>query len=249
MRFPSLLVLVLVCGCEPDDKDDTASSASLSGQLELAVSSLVFSDLQVGEQEDQTLVLLNAGDGPLAIHDVAFSDDSERVHWDLQGLVTLELEPGASHTLLVRFEPQSVANHDVMLRIGSDDPDGPVQTVDLRGEGLGTPSLYTSSTTLDFGVVDIGASVEQNLFLANYGTGDLHIEEVRVSDDATNYSLGLDPSGTVLPPGSEGGLVVVVFEPTYDGPLYGAVTIATDDPLNPELQVDLTGEGDVPSEE
>ncbi len=249
MRIPSLLALALVLGCDPEKQDDTGSTEVAPGHLEFSSTQLVFEDLRVGEQEDQPLVLLNVGEGPLAVYDVAFSDDSERTHWDLQGLVTVHLEPGASHTLLVRFEPQAVDTHDVSLRIGSDDPDGPVQMVTLTGESQGTPAIYTDPEAIDFGVVEIGSSSEENLYLANYGTGDLVIEDVEVSDDVTNFALVLDPSGSVLPPGGESGLAVVSFEPSYDGPLYGTVTISTNDPANPEFEVTLSGEGDAPSDE
>lgn len=245
MRTSRLLVLGLVLGCGGDEPQDT-QAPELFGSLGLSTTELEFEGLTIGEQAEQILQLDNSGDGDLKIHDIAFSDDSLRVHWELLGLTTVTIPAGEVHDLQVRFAPQAVGQLDLHLRIASDDPSAPSTQVPLRGEGLGVGDLFAEPQALDFGTVVIGEAVELDLVLSNYGTADLEISSVSVGD-ATDYAVVLDPSGNTMAPGDEHGLVVVRFEPSYDGFLYGTLSITTNDPDTPVLEVPLSGEGDAPS--
>jgi hypothetical protein len=246
MRTSRLLVLGLVLGCGGDEPQDT-QAPELFGTLGISALEVEFEGLAIGDQSEQLLQLDNSGDGDLHIHDIAFSDDSLRVHWELLGLTTVTIPPGEVHDLQVRFAPQAVGQLDVYLRIGSDDPSAPSTQVPLRGEGLGVGDLAVEPQALDFGTVLIGDAVERELVLANYGTADLAIASVSVGDDAGNYAVVLDPSGNSMAPGDEHGLVVLRFEPTYDGFLYGTLSITTNDPDTPVFEIPLSGEGDAPS--
>jgi hypothetical protein len=246
MRTSGLLLVGLALGCGGEAPDDS-QAPELFGALELSAAAVEFEGLPIGEESEQLLQLANVGDGELRVHDIAFSDDSMRVHWSLLGLTTVTIPPGGLHDLQVRFAPQAVGSLDVHLRIGSDDPSAPSTQVSLRGDGLGVGDLYVEPQALDFGTVVIGDALELELLLANYGTADIEIGAVTTSGATSDYSVALDPSGTTMAPGDEHGLVVVRFEPSYDGLLYGTLSIATNDPDTPVLEVSLSGEGDAPS--
>ena len=246
MRCSSLLVLGLVLGCQGEPSQDS-SAPETWGSLLIEATELDFGELTVGEQAEQTLLFSNVGDGALQVYDVAFADDTLRVHWELLGLTTVAIGPGGVHEQLVRFAPSSVGHLDANLRVASDDPQGPSTQVALRGEGLGSAELFVDPQALDFGTVTIGEAVELDVFLANFGDADLEVGEVSIIANTTDYSVVLDPAGTTLAPGAENGLVVVRFEPQYDGFLYGTLSIATNDPDAPVFEVHLSGEGDAPS--
>ena len=247
MRRATLVILGLLLGCDRRPTVDTAPPVQPPGTLSSSPARLDFGGLELGEAANQTLVLSNPGEGALTLYDVAFSDDSQRIHWSLQGELGGQLAAGAARSLEVGFHPLVVGRVDVELRIHSDDPDNPLQEVALVGEGLGTPDLSVEPSSVDFGQVDIGDSSEASIALSNFGTANLEIFEVTLSDDASGgFTLEVDPSSSILAPGAENGLVMGGFTPIYDGAVYGSLVISSSDPDTPELTISLTGEGDAP---
>lgn len=103
------------------------------------------------------------------------------------------------------------------------------------------PDIEVDSTGLDFGAVVVGEGSLQVLTVSNNGGVDLNITGLALEDSAEVFEL-LDNSLGVLPPGVQRE-IGISFIPgqvlTYEGTL----TITSDDPDHPELQVALLGEG------
>ncbi|MBN1280230.1 MAG: choice-of-anchor D domain-containing protein [Candidatus Thermoplasmatota archaeon] len=110
--------------------------------------------------------------------------------------------------------------------------------VDLLGSG--TPEIYVPVTTHDYGTVTVGQSVTWNATVQNVGTATLSITgvvipgSVDVSCPAT-FPITVPEAGqTTLP---------FVYAPQTAVPLNAIVTIQSNDPLHPEVQVTLLGNG------
>lgn len=111
------------------------------------------------------------------------------------------------------------------------------------------PNISVSPTSIDFGTVNVGnSSAPQSFTISNTGTADLHISGMSLSD-TTNYSLnvngGSSPCGsttpTIVPYGS--CTVTVTFSPSSTGTKDANLTISSDDPDTPTLNVPLSGIG------
>jgi probable HAF family extracellular repeat protein len=114
------------------------------------------------------------------------------------------------------------------------------------------PSISVSPSSIDFGNVPVGSSsAPQTFTISNSGTPDLHISGMSLSD-TTNYSLnvngGSSPCASTTPtiaPNSN-CTVTVTFSPLSTGKKDVNLTINSDDPDKPTLNVPLSGTGVIP---
>lgn len=115
--------------------------------------------------------------------------------------------------------------------------------VDLQGGG--TPSIDTSYTSFDFTNVQIDTTDETQITVYNNGDGDLEISEMDIPSSAFTiyYELPL-----VIAP-SEAATFDIEFFPTAYGAYNTALSIFSNDPLNPEWEVELSGFGVYESQE
>jgi hypothetical protein len=95
--------------------------------------------------------------------------------------------------------------------------------------------------TLDFGQVPAGESRELPLNIVNSGSAHLHVSSVTSS--AAEFST---PSGSLQVDPNEAGSVMITFTPPALGEYSATLSIASDDPDRPLLELQLTGEGITP---
>lgn len=104
-------------------------------------------------------------------------------------------------------------------------------------------ALVVRPRSYDFGYVNpaMTESTAAYIGMENVGTGDVIITSVRLSDTCdASYTLGSAPvDGYPLVAGSS-TVAEVVFTPTDDDPAYCQLTVVSDDPANPEVDVTLT---------
>ena len=121
--------------------------------------------------------------------------------------------------------------------------DGQVQTnstlykVDLGGAG--TPEINVPVTNYDFGTVAIGDSAVWNLTVQNIGTADLSIDNLIVQSAVPIFHYMVFPQ--LIEPGNSLD-IPLIYKPTETGSLNTVVTVQSNDPVTPEVDVVLTGE-------
>ena len=92
----------------------------------------------------------------------------------------------------------------------------------------------------DFGVVNPGASVTRTFAVVNYGNANLAMSSVMKDGlDAARFSVSA-LTQTTLPTGSSTEFTVT-FSPTTTGPCFAALHLASNDPDEPVLDINLTG--------
>jgi len=109
------------------------------------------------------------------------------------------------------------------------------------------PRIAISPQSYDFGTVRLGSPRSVEIILSNYGTADLIISDMDLSNE-DDFSLDVDggsnPAGSTNPqivPGEERS-VVIVFDPSTIGLSYDAtLTIFSNDPTYPEVEIELSG--------
>lgn len=113
---------------------------------------------------------------------------------------------------------------------------------------VAAPQIDVNPASHNFGDVPVGNSRSQEFTISNTGTADLHISNGVLSNEtnfAVDGSSGSSPCGelpvTITP--DNNCTVIIAFSP-QDAITYTAtVTVSSDDPVNPSLVVDLSGNG------
>jgi hypothetical protein len=114
----------------------------------------------------------------------------------------------------------------------------------LQSESLPSPQISVSSTSLNFGSVQVGQSSSNTLTATNSGSADLIIRQLAISGaSAVNFTTQNDRcTGTTLAP-SQNCSVLVVFSPNSGGSKSASLSISSNDPNTPTQTVSLSGSG------
>lgn len=208
----------------------------------IAVSPPVISDtLQVGSTSNETLSISNNGQGPLHF------TISTTAPW-----ITLSDSFGtvdAGNTMDIQV---TLSAHDLLwdtiyfaqIVISSNDPaaDSLIMTVDLGVIPNGAPIASIEPSSLHFGDVFIGQSVQKNITVHNGGS-----EVLVLSASTTDADFTIDSSSdSVHVPSFDDVVITVSYSPSSAGVDAALLTISTNDPSNPEFSIPLTGEGAEP---
>jgi len=114
----------------------------------------------------------------------------------------------------------------------------------LQSEPLPSPQITVSSTSLDFGSVDVGNSSFTNLTLTNSGSADLIIRQITLGGaDTLDFDTRNDAcTGATLSPAQDCA-VQIVFSPRSTGSRSATLSISSNDPDTPTQTVSLNGNG------
>jgi len=242
-----LAALLLAC---PADDDDSAPPQPpdpprlvVTGNVD-GEQALDFGQAAVGTSATLELTLANVGGGELLLAGPAFSGTPGFALGNPEGWPSV-IEAGRSASAWVAWEPAWDGQALGQMRFEA--ADGEVIEVALRGDGVG-PRLEWAPEVLDFGDVDLFcAAVGGELYLANTGRSPLTIEgaSLEVLADPAEIVLQTDLEATTLQPEDVLPLSLS-FAPTVIGQQLGLLTVLSDDPVRPELQLEIRGTGRQP---
>jgi hypothetical protein len=237
-RFLVALAL-LPAACE-GEKADIGESPYLRGAIEVSPTEISLGPVQVGVDPPATGVVevRNTGEGDLEIRALDLDDPDSPFSVGAPG--TLLLASGASTEAVVTFDPPGSDTWTDTLRIQSNDPDRPVVTVDLSGQGL-APEIDLDPAELDLGAPPIGCPVEDALTVRNLGDGDLVVGELDWATSSAEIALEYDGElPFTLAPGEEVDLPVgyLGLDEEEDKAF---LTVHGNDPLRPEVLGTVAG--------
>ena len=99
--------------------------------------------------------------------------------------------------------------------------------------------VAVTPSAIDFGGLDVGRSAEVQVQIANVGGLPLTVTRLSVDDDR----FSVDSQGPFTFPPGNFWVVGVIFAPRAPGRADGILSIDTDDPAQPTVEVPLTGVG------
>ena len=140
---------------------------------------------------------------------------------------------GASCSINVFFKPTAVGARTGTLTVGSN---GSTLVSSLTGNGI--PDLVFSLTSLDFGSLDVGASLTKSFTVTNNASGVVNVPGLGTTGD---YSVTNSCNNSVPALGT--CLISVTFQPTAAGPRPGTLTVNSSDPAYTGTNTALTGNG------
>jgi len=201
-----------------------------------------FGTVDVGQTDTDTITVSNLGTATLTVSAVTFSGSSEFT-WNSISLPGT-IGPGASRTITVAYSPLDEVADSGTITIDSDDPDEPSVVVSLAGQASPSPDIDVDPWTVDFGDVKAGDSDTATVTIYNVGDVDLELYSCVRSGDP-NFTITVNPQGTIIAAGGS-TTMEVAFYPTAESTYTGEIDIASDDPDEPVVTVDLFGAGVVP---
>ncbi len=95
---------------------------------------------------------------------------------------------------------------------------------------------------IDFGEVDVGERKTIELAITNQGEGELKIAGFELSESANGAFELADMTSTTIRPASS-QMVLIYFTPQVSGKVSGKMLINSNDPDQPEKEIDLYGSG------
>ncbi len=212
-------------------------AGSQKPQIQVSVSDTVFfGEVAVSKSAERTLVVENSGTGLLGV-DAATTDEQFRVSPQ-----SFDLEPGRDTTVVITFSPRDASTVEASLGLTSNDPDNSFLDLPLRGRGI-KPRLEVEPRLVELGEVRADEAVPVILTLTNAGEAELVIEEL-LWDGEPMEALE-DRFPWPLEPG-ESSEVTVPVSPGRLGPHVSILTIESNDPDQPTIQVSFTLTGVAP---
>ncbi len=192
-----------------------------------------FGDIIQGEIVSHTFIITNAGWDTLNIAHVRASCGCTAASPEKSLLA-----PGESTNLLVSFNSKGrIGKQTKFVYIQSNDLDipemkltfvGNIKTGDAKSELQA--KFVVPETEHDFGAVQEGKKVEYTFKIANFGTGDLLIKNIKTSCGCTAALV----SSEKLAPGEKGSLKVELDTTDRLGKMSRTITITTNDPSEPQ---------------
>ncbi|MCF8231411.1 MAG: PQQ-binding-like beta-propeller repeat protein [Bacteroidales bacterium] len=105
--------------------------------------------------------------------------------------------------------------------------------------GSGAPAINLPFTSHNYGLVNVGASETWDMTVENTGEVDLIVEDVQIPDSEVTTSASFP---ITIEPGNE-TTIPLTYAPEDFGELETIATVVSNDPLNSEVEVELTGNG------
>ena len=199
--------------------------------IDLSADFIDFGMVNIGEMVTDTLIVSNLGNEILQITNVEITLDEFSVN-----MTNFIVDPGESEELYISFSPLAATTCIASMSIFSNDPLNPEVEVELIGNNQ-FPIIDLSTSNIDFGGVVLGEQVTDTLIVYNLGTAILHISDVELESDV--FTAAMDEF-IVDPGGSEE--LYLVFTPNDTAAASATLILHSNDPENPQVEIELSGE-------
>ena len=245
---PQTATLTASSGSETETYGISLTVTVGTATLTLQSTSVPFGNVTDGIPAYQSVTLTSSGTAPVTVSAGSVSGTGYAIY----GVsFPLTLNPGASATLEIEFDPTTPGTADGAVTLTSNSSTGTMSTISLSGTGVapstvGTATLTLQSTSVPFGDVKDGIPAYQSVTLTSSGTAPVTVSAGSVS--GTGYAI----SGVSLPltlnPGASATLEIE-FDPTTPGTAQGAVTLTSNSSAGTKSTISLSGTGVAPSYE
>lgn len=186
-----------------------------------------------------SLTVSNTGLGELTFN-ISIDNPDGRVSVDSLGGI---IAPNSSQAVKVFLNASALfaGSYVYNLQLTSNDPVNPsvIVPITLNVTNNGAPIASLSAGTLNFNSVVLGRSKKLAVLVKNEGSDPLELQPATLN----HPSFASDADESILIAPFESRVINVTFAPTEAGVVTDTLTINTNDPLRPQLQVQLAGDG------
>lgn len=229
---------------ESDDPNAELVSLALSGacvqepDIDVTPQTLSFGEVEIGAVVELDAEISNLGSVNLEVGTLSILGSSEfSLVLDPSGSV---LAPGGVELLRIRYQPIDDVSDEAEMTIPSNDPDESSFIVYVDGQHLPLADIEVTPASIDFGYVDFGQSAEETVTVSNVGAADLTVDLPNLTG-SSDFEMVAPLFPCLIPPGDE-QVVTVRYTPSDLVLDTGEITIASDDPSEPSVTVELYGD-------
>jgi len=210
-------------------------------------SSLVFYDVVVNNNQNETIKLTNNGGTNILITKLEFTGD-DKDQFSISPLPPLLIQAGTSQDLSVNFSPTSIGVKSASLLISNNTSALPTNTIAVKGVGTSQETKFlvcTPTNTYNFGDTKVNSSMSKTFTIQNTGSNAVSVSNLAL--EGTNpeaYSI-TSPSVTSFDLASgEINQITVEFLPSTIGVKNAQLAISNNsDNISPIYSIDLYGNG------
>jgi len=214
----------------------TSIQVNLNGvyvNMGLSANSLSYNTVPVNNSSDKTLRISNTGTAALQVSSISTTNAA----FTIVGSTSFSINPGNYQDVTVRFTPTSATSYNAILRINNNSAEN-VKDVPLTGTGtIGAIGLSLSS--LDFGSVTLGNTLDKTLRISNIGNAILQVSSMSTTNAA--FTIVGSTSFNINPGNYQD--VTVRFTPTT-ATTYNATLRINNNSAESVKEIALMGTGD-----
>jgi hypothetical protein len=220
------------------------SNAAISPKISVRPTSVNLGSVKVnGISTPKTLTIKNTGKSDLVINSVTITGiNASEFGFSPTNACPNTIATNASCQLTVIFRSASpFVKKSATLSISSNDPKKPTVNVKLMGQAP-PPKISVATKAVKFATVHIGnTSAPQTITVKNTGISDLAINAIAVTGaNADEFS---ETDNCKIVSQGNGCAIAVTLNPTSTGNKSAIVSISSNDPKNPIINVKLDGSG------
>jgi hypothetical protein len=212
--------------------------------IEATLRSHDFEEVNIGSESDvQTIRISNSGDAELTIGQVTLPNTADFIIlYDFCSQKTLS--PNQNCSLRIQFKPQTVGPKTATLSIASDDPSTPTLEIALKGEATlpPMPNIEMEEASYDFGETQVGTA-SRYLVARVMNTGNAPLQLGQISIVGSEFIIKYNLCSNKTLGASRYCAVIMQFKPQTAGAKTANLSIASNDPDMPTLDVPLNGTG------
>ncbi len=181
--------------------------------LSLNSTVLDFGSTRIGQSRDSIIVLMNAGDEPVAVRSITSSNGAFSASPD-----TFAIPSMAFATDTLRFTPMAPGDTSGHFVIISNDPASP-DTIAVTGFGA-SYAMTVSRSEINLGTIRVGRGVDSVFTITNTGNAVLVIDSIR----SEHPSIVCTPSSMTIAVGASAS-DTIRFSPATGDSVHGSIVI------------------------
>jgi Abnormal spindle-like microcephaly-assoc'd, ASPM-SPD-2-Hydin len=221
--------------------------AAPTPSIALVPNTLSFGNVTLGGSSSLNTAVRNTGTATLTVSAIARCTGTSAEFTFTPPAVPFDVLPGASASVGVTYSPADLGTDSGCINFSSNDPASPTVSLGVTGTGVAqqVPAIAVSPTSLDFGTVTIGGSASRTTTVQNAGTGPLNVTGISLGS-RTSMEYSWSPAAPFSVAAGQSVTLTVTYQPIDASTDTGSIVIASNDPVNPSVNVSLTGTGSPP---
>ena len=199
-----------------------------------------FGDVDVGNSTDRYVQVTNEGTETLYLTDQSITG-TDADAYSIISVSATTVYPENTATIWMRFEPGSDGPKTATLEVDTTED---TVTAALTGNGVSDPpAIQVTPTSVDFGDVTTGTTVNETMTIENVGGSTLTFDNATLgTSEVDSFEVVAGNTTTALGPGETHELTVE-FAPLSAIVDSTTLRVYTDDPTNGTVDIDLSGTG------
>ncbi len=243
---------VMIASDDPNDPqlEVDALGRGVAPDLVVDPSPVEMGEMRVGATLTADVTVTNDGEAPLTITGIGLTSPSGEFElssdpadgFDLANLSVDDpqvLQRDESRRLTVSYSPVDEGSDQATLLIDSPDIDPSPREVSVLASGYISPAIEVDPTSIDFGDLHVRGSMDLLVEVTNVGGRFLQVSDVSVSGGLGSFDA--QPTSLPLLAADETADIHVTFSPQTIGGKAGIMTLVSNDPVLPTVEVELLG--------